>query len=69
VIEWLPPKDTAIVSQCGRYSVAKIGPLSSRPTYEAWRTLKHPLGRLQLATNLSDAMTAKLRCEADERLT
>jgi hypothetical protein len=48
------------------YSVCAIGSKTGRITYEAWRREKHPLGRLMLAGNLPDALTARLACEADE---
>lgn len=66
VLTWKQLDKCSLTSTCGKWSVAKIGSGSGRFTYEAWRRAAHPLGRLQLATNLPDAMTARLRCEADD---
>jgi hypothetical protein len=64
-MNWLeiPGNKYAVRSECGRYSVCKIGSESGRFTYSAWRTQSHPSGRFQLSTNLPDATTAKLLCE------
>lgn len=59
----------AIVSDCGRYSVARHGSATGRKTYEAYRRKGHPLGPMCLERNLSSADTAKLRCEADAKMT
>jgi hypothetical protein len=67
VLTWKQLDKYALVSDCGRYSVAKYGSESGRYTYAAWRTQKHPLGRLALAMNLPDAITARLRCEHDHQ--
>jgi hypothetical protein len=62
VLTWKQHDKYALVSDCGRYSVAKIGSESGRFTYEAWRRGQYPA----LAVNLPDANTAKLRCEHDQ---
>jgi hypothetical protein len=66
VLTWRQHDKYSLLSDCGRYSVAKYGSETGRFTYAAWRTQKHPLGRLMLASNLPDAITARLRCEHDE---
>jgi hypothetical protein len=65
VLIWKQHSMYALVSECGEYSVAKIGSSGGRYSYESWRTKSHPSGRLLLACNLPDANTAKLCCEAD----
>jgi hypothetical protein len=64
-VNWQPIPDNkyALRSDCGRYSVCKIGSESGRFTYSAWLTPTHPCGRFQLSTNLPDANTAKLVCD------
>jgi hypothetical protein len=65
VLTWKQHDKYSLVSECTHYSVAKYGSETGRFTYGAWRTQKHPLGRLYLAANLPDAITARLVCEDD----
>ena len=66
-MKWLPvPGNTmALVSDCGRYAVCKIGGANKVYRYEAWRSVKHEKGRLCLERGLPDANTAKALCEGD----
>ena len=65
-MKWLPVPGNpmALVSECGRYAICKIG--GGRMTYEAWRSVKHEKGRLCLERGLPDANTAKALCEGDK---
>jgi hypothetical protein len=65
LLTWKQHDKYALVSDCGRYSVAKIGSATGRYTYEAWKRGQYPA----LAVNLPDANTAKLRCEHDQDTT
>ena len=67
VLTWKQHDKYALISDCGNYSVAKIGSATGRWSYEAWRRKAHPLGRRLLAGNLPDANTAKAVCDDDSR--
>ena len=54
----------AFVSDCGTYSVCKIG-INGSAVYEAWRTRAHRDGPHLVATNLDSADLARQICEAD----
>jgi len=62
-MNWLKPKDTAQLTDCGKYSVCRIGD-NGRRTYEAWRTRKHPDGPKCLGVGLQTAEAARRTCEA-----
>jgi hypothetical protein len=66
-LTWTPSDQGVICSECGRFRVERDGSKSGVYTYAAWRTAKHELGRLMLADGFSYAVTAKLRCESDDR--
>ena len=65
-MKWEQVDRYAVVSSCGRYSVCKVGGMNAVFRYSAWRSEKHPKGRLQLAANLPNAETAKTVCEGDK---
>jgi hypothetical protein len=64
VLTWRQHDKYCLLSTDGRYSVAKYG--GGVPSYSAWRTVKHECGRLLLVAGLSDAQSAKARCEHDQ---
>ena len=63
-MRWHPPALYAQVSECGRYSVCKIGGRDGY-RYETWRTRAHPEGPHLVAHNLETADEAKRMAEAD----
>ena len=65
-MRWKQVSPYALVSSDERYTVCKIGGLNAQFRYSAWRSEKHPKGRLQLAANLPNAETAKTVCEGDK---
>jgi hypothetical protein len=70
-LQWKQHDKYALVSDCGRYAVCKFGSTTGigQPTYEPWRRVAHPLGRLQLAVGLSRASSAQAICEHDHAIT
>lgn len=53
------------LSDCGRYSVCRIGgPVTF---YEAWRTRQHEDGPHLIATNLATSAEARQIAEGDDR--
>ena len=62
----IPANGYALLSDCGCYSVCKVGGANGVMRYSAWRTAKHPEGRKLLMPNLPDAATAKTLCEGDK---
>ena len=63
-MKWRKPKDCAVVSACGNYSVARYGSASGTFDYVAWRTRAHPEGRHWLSLHPT-ADAAKKACEDD----
>jgi len=57
-MKWRRHDDYALVSRCGRYSVAKIGGRDG-VRYEVWRRREHPEGPHLVAHNLETAKEAK----------
>ena len=55
----------AQVSECGRYSVCRIG-IADGQFYEAWRTRKHEDGPHLIATNLPTSQAAREVAEEDD---
>ena len=59
-MKWKKHDDNAIVSDCGCYSVTKIGAY-----YEAWRRRAHPDGPKMLDTHIETSADARKLCERD----
>jgi hypothetical protein len=57
-MRWVKHDDYALVSECGFYSVAKIGGKDG-VRYEVYRTRAHPEGVHLVAHNLETAAEAK----------
>jgi hypothetical protein len=59
-VNWQQPngREGFQLSECGGFSVCRIGPEGSR-FYEAWRTRAHPEGPHLIATNLPSADEAR----------
>ena len=65
-MNWQNPARYAQVSECGRYSVCRIG-IGDGQFLEAWRTRQHPDGPHLVSTNLKTALDARKACEADDQ--
>ena len=65
-MKWIKHDNYAIKSECGRYSVCKIG-FKNGHFYEAWRTRAHKDGPHLIAHNIADAKEARRLAEADDR--
>lgn len=63
-MKWSRASEYALVSDCGMYSVAKIGTENGR-IYETWRTRKHPDGPHLVAVNLATSAEARKLAEQD----
>ena len=61
-MKWRKHDGSAIVSEDGRYAIARLG-----AAYEVWRTRKHEEGPHLCATNIGDAQEARRLAEADSR--
>ena len=57
-MKWVKQSDYALLSDCGGYSVAKIGGKDG-VRYEVYRTRAHPEGVHLVAHNLETATEAK----------
>ncbi len=64
-MNWNWPTKYAQLTECGRYSVAKVGN-GTRFLYEAWRTRAHPCGAGLIRTGIATADEARLTCEKDD---
>lgn len=69
-MKWKKHDGYALVSDCGFYSVTKIGfEHESGKTgafYESWRRRAHPDGPHLIATNLTTSDEARHLCELDD---
>ena len=63
-MKWKRHDDYALVSECGWYSVAKIGGKDGH-RYEVWRRREHPEGVHLVAHNLATAAEAKKLARED----
>jgi len=57
-VKWVKQSDYALLSDCGCYSVCKIGGKDG-VAYEVWRRREHPEGPHLVAHNLETAKEAK----------
>ena len=67
-VNWqkVPPSAYAQVSECGRFSVCRIG-FGDGHRFEAWRTRAHPDGPHLIATNLPTSQAARDAAGKDDR--
>ena len=65
-MKWKKHDDYALVSECGCYTVAKIGGKDGH-RYEVWRSRKHPEGVHLVAHNIATSIEARKLAEADSR--
>ena len=67
-MNWTPATaaDWYQLTDCGRYSVARIG-MKSGTFFEAWRTRKHLDGPHLISTNLPTSQAARDAAEEDDR--
>lgn len=69
-MKWRKHDDSALVSDCGFYSVTRIGYQNESGQkggfYEAWRRRAHPDGPHLIASNLATSAEARHLCERDD---
>jgi hypothetical protein len=63
-MKWTKHDDYALVSDCGRYSVAKIGGKDG-VAYEVWRRRTHPAGPGLVEHGIIDSRQARKIAERD----
>ena len=66
-MQWVKHDDYAIVTDDGRYSIAKVGVGPGEYVYECWQTRRHEDGSHLIATCIADPKDARRLVEDHDR--